>query len=529
MNKNATGVGVVDRIAVRNEGIFLTGWAFDRLTGGPLKYRVLLDGVEIEPLRVDSIYRADVCEHLAIDGSIHCGFRIACSIPESKSDGRIDVIVKGKDPSGDFLLNMGSGVNPELADLKLAQNADASDGSPVVKVKVSTQSGTVSCPNILAVFGEPNSGKTHFSHWLSGLDGIYWIHTDLILNSLVSEVNESSRFWVESQACDAHYNLHQFVNSELFSVEAFSSALAHEINKMLEECVTVHTIVVEGYVMREYERIFRLIGVPEERLHACVASADCDGKYYIDGFDVTGGDYQETVASVKQVFRDKCWKLTIPKSTYQDLSTVFQEGVSGPVEAVAKTDSRTQEKFVCSGLQEVVDSESFFLDVGCNAGYFCFALARRKKLEAVGVDMSLQWLKIGSHVSSSFESLRGVSFLHMDAFEFFQRNKQRFDVIHCASTYHYFRDRQREFLQSTHDALVPGGLCVLEVEIANEDDAEAHLFYRSRGVDSSPCAFPNKKAFIEQIAGLFCIENESESVFQAGSFYERTYFHLRAI
>jgi hypothetical protein len=101
-----------------------------------------------------------------------------------------------------------------------------------------------------------------------------------------------------------------------------------------------------------------------------------------------------------------------------------------------------------------------------------------------------------------------------------------FDVLHCASTYHYFRDRQAEFLDAAAGALADGGTLVLEVELAPEDAGSA-VVWRSRKVDAEPCAFPTKEAFLKQIEGTFQVEAEFPSVPQGGSFYPRTYVHLR--
>ena len=119
-----------------------------------------------------------------------------------------------------------------------------------------------------------------------------------------------------------------------------------------------------------------------------------------------------------------------------------------------------------------------------------------------------------------------IAFFEVEVFDFLNENPDSFEIIHCASTYHYFSDRQVDFLGAAHRALSHEGTLVLEVELADKG-TEPEVIKRSRAVDSTPCAFPNRAMFLEQISGLFQIVAEFESVFQSGSYYHRVYFHLR--
>jgi ubiquinone/menaquinone biosynthesis C-methylase UbiE len=103
-----------------------------------------------------------------------------------------------------------------------------------------------------------------------------------------------------------------------------------------------------------------------------------------------------------------------------------------------------------------------------------------------------------------------------------------FDIIHCASTYHYFRDRQIEFLRAVNRALKSNGTLVLEIELSDKGNNPT-LERLSRGVDRTPCTFPNRPMFLEQINGLFSINAEFKSIFQEGSFFDLQYFHLTPI
>jgi SAM-dependent methyltransferase len=243
----------------------------------------------------------------------------------------------------------------------------------------------------------------------------------------------------------------------------------------------------------------------------------------VEGLDVTGHRYDEVIEHIRQSFRTKCLKTTVPKSSYQSFKSM---GLSQINDRNAASD--TLAKYAASHLDDVAQASDRFVDIGCNAGYFCFRLADKTSGTIIGVDRARSWLEIASHMNNSIFLRDNIAFFNAEALEFLSENPDSFEIIHCASTYHYFRERQVDFLREAHRALTNNGTLVLEVELA-DTGTEPETTKRSRGVDSTPCAFPNRAMFLEQISGLFQIEAEFESVFQRGSYYDRVYFHLRRL
>jgi SAM-dependent methyltransferase len=243
----------------------------------------------------------------------------------------------------------------------------------------------------------------------------------------------------------------------------------------------------------------------------------------VEEFDVTDRRYDAVLKHIQNIFLTKCSTITIPKSRYQSFKSL---GFPGP--AGVDSDSNTAEKYAASHLDEVIQATDPIVDIGCNTGYFCFRMADKTRGAIIGVDIARNWLELASHLNNSIFPRNNINFLNIGALEFLCANPNSFEIIHCASTYHYFREHQIAFLREVHRALKPSGILVLEVELANTND-EPEILKRSRGVDSTPCAFPNRLMFMQQISGLFQVDNEFESIFQKGSFYSRVYFHLRPV
>jgi O-antigen biosynthesis protein len=377
--------------------------------------------------------------------------------------------------------------------------------------------------NFVAVYGRPNSGKSTLAHALSGIDGFLCLQADEILAfQIAPTLANRSDFWTYQHRPQGEMDIGKYIDSESYNHSLFVRCLTEQLHYRLQQAQTVNVVVLEGYVFKNYSHIFLDLGLPPERTLALHAVCS-EGRHMVEGFDVTGQRYDEVLAHIRRTFRTKCLEATVSKSTYQDFDSLGL-GQSGS----KRTDSNTSAKYDASHLDDVVQASHRVVDIGCNAGYFCFRAADRTSGSVVGVDMARHWLEIASHMNNSIFLRDNVAFLEADAFDFMAENPGSFEIVHCASTYHYFRDRQDEFLRVVHRALSQEGMFVLEVELA-DTGTRPEVIQRSRGVDSTPCAFPNRAMFLEHIRGLFCIRAEFRSVFQQGSYYDRVYFHLHPI
>jgi ubiquinone/menaquinone biosynthesis C-methylase UbiE len=381
----------------------------------------------------------------------------------------------------------------------------------------------VNIPNIVAIYGNPGSGKTSLSRYLSKLSGFLYLGADPIFSSHIAPCLANWEYFLAyPDLPNEHFSVSRYVESDFYDHNLFTTCLKEELRRKLQFSPNTHTVLLDGYVFKNYTLIFPDLGLLPERTLALHAS-HINGRYLVEGFDVTDGRYDAVLEHIQNIFLTKCSSITIPKSRYQSFKSL---GLPSP--AGANSDSNTAEKYAASHLDEVVQATDAVIDIGCNTGYFCFRIADKTHGTIIGVDMARNWLEIASHLNNSIFLRDNITFLNVGALEFLCANPNSFEIIHCASTYHYFREHQVAFLREVHRALKPRGILVLEVELANTD-GEPEIVKRSRGVDSIPCAFPNRAMFMQQICGLFQVDNEFESTFQKGSFYSRVYFHLRPV
>lgn len=380
----------------------------------------------------------------------------------------------------------------------------------------------VNIPNVVAIYGSPNSGKSSLSQALSKSKGFMHVDTDGIFFSYVApSIPDQKMFMVNPGQLIERFNVGKYVDSNHYDHDLFIACLKEELIGRLSRSPETHTVLLDGYILKHYSRILADLGFSSERTLVLRASIVND-RYMIEGFDVTGySSYDSVIQYIRKSFSEKCINTTLPKSHYQNFNSLN-------LPQLKKSGSDTLEKYNASHLENVIHAGDNFVDIGCNAGYFCFRVAGKSNGSIVGVDVASNWIETASHINNSIFLNDSISFVNTEAWEFLSRNPNSFEVIHCASTYHYFRERQIVFLREAHRALTPNGVLVLEVELANTG-TEPEMIKRARGVDSTPCWFPNNAMFLQQIDGLFNVEAKFESVFQKGSFYNRVYFHLRPI
>lgn len=379
-------------------------------------------------------------------------------------------------------------------------------------------------PNMVVIHGTPQHGKSNLGKALSKLDGFLNISVDSIFLQYIERyISNRMNFMAYKGRPDERFDIGKYINSEDYNYELFITFLKLEIAHKLKRGSHINTVVLEGYALKDHDKIISDINIKSQYaivLHAFIS----ENRYMVNEFDVTNYKYDEVIRNIKNIFYNKCLNMTLPKSRYQDFSSL---GLT--THDKGKTSSKTLEKYDASHLDDVIQDSDRVVDIGCNAGYFCFRAAKKTSNVIIGVDMTSHWLEVASHINNSCFFYKNISFFYEKAWVYLgEVTNSSFEVIHCASTYHYFREYQVVFLAEAHRTLTQEGRLILEIELAPSGN-EPETVMRSRKVDSLPCAFPNRQMFLQQIKGLFNIEAEYKSVFQGGSFYDRTYFHLRPI
>lgn len=188
--------------------------------------------------------------------------------------------------------------------------------------------------------------------------------------------------------------------------------------------------------------------------------------------------------------------------------------------------SKSNEKFILSKLESLVKDKKTMLDIGCNAGYFCFQSGKvNPNLRITGVDVHAGVIEQAKNINRYIYFNNNINFLHGDFLAVETLHGVTFDFIMCFSTFHYFREQQLFFLEKCHRMLTDNGTFLLEVELSNR--AEGSFVDKiKRGVDSVECYFPSKEFFENMIKNLFTIQDVRQSSFQKGSVYNRYFYEL---
>jgi len=529
--------GNVDRVEVEQSVLRLHGWAINARGEPVVDLAVVLDGCELPLWELRRCVRDDVPKVLPY-ASPFCGFDLLVSlIVLPKSAGLLNVIARESRAGVGKILSAGPGAKinwehvwrvrgavPRWRLGRVDESVGKNNSAPLpIPVSVAPDARRVSAVNFVAVYGMPSNGKTWLCQTLSTLDEILWLHSDAIFyGNIAPNLDDKTEFWTYQSRPEGHFDIKKYVDSASYNQELFIRYLKEEIRRALQDQQDVQLVLLDGYVFKHHARIFADLGLPPERTLALGVSSE-KGRYFAGEFDVTGCRYDEVLEHIRQIFRTKCLETTVPKSRYQNLDAL---GLREQGDNLASSDSDTPSKYAASRLDNIVHAEDRFADIGCNAGFFCFRVAEKTSGWVNGVDMVRSWLEVASHINNSIFRFRNVVFFEADAIDFLMEKTDSYEVVHCSSTYHYFRERQVDFLKAVRGALSRHGTLVLEVELA-DTGTNPEVIKRSRGVDASPCAFPNRAMFLEQIRGLFQVGAEFDSVFQRGSFYERKYFHLR--
>jgi len=353
---------------------------------------------------------------------------------------------------------------------------------------------------IYLISGMPNNGKTYLAHYTNTLyPNSIIIHTDDIIIDFVKEKRPER---VE-ELNDI------FTLFESFSTEDIQEFLQHfdeGLKKYFNS--TFGVLIIEGYIVERYCDQIKECFPGSEFIFVDCVKTQTEYNYRIN--DVVLNNYIDVVCYVQKLVERKLAE----KTTYQYFPELGQK----------KTNSDTALKFELMGLNKLRPG-SKFIDIGCNAGYFVIMAAKQGARLSIGVDAYREFIDIASLYSNAvFHQLGNVRFYHEDIFQF--KTDYKFDHISCASTFHYFRERQKEFIGIIYDLLEPGGLFHLEIGVGTENENEAFVQKYSRSIDSDPCYYPNHKA-LSNYFGKFEILSISPSVNQSGDAIPRFVYILK--
>jgi SAM-dependent methyltransferase len=163
-----------------------------------------------------------------------------------------------------------------------------------------------------------------------------------------------------------------------------------------------------------------------------------------------------------------------------------------------------------------------FLDIGCNSGLFCFNAKKNQAKSTTGIDINYEFIRLANDINKYKYDFNNMKWVFGDIFEFYPLST--YDMIFCASVFHYFGTKQLDFIKKLHELLDNNGIIYLEVEISPKLNIDVDI--STRGNDSQPLHYPTEKGFNVMISELFNIDNKEESAFQPGSLYTRYFYTL---
>lgn len=154
-----------------------------------------------------------------------------------------------------------------------------------------------------------------------------------------------------------------------------------------------------------------------------------------------------------------------------------------------------------------------FLDVGCNAGFFCGEALRQNAKRVVGIDQSSKF------IDDAKKRYPQAEFLNQ-SWDYLPQEK--FDVIIMLSALHYEKN-PKELLNRIYNHLSDDGLFVLETGVSHEPIKR--WIEVPRGVGS--VLYPSYDLLINTLLGEFAARQIGKSVDQKGDPLSRYVFHCR--
>jgi len=188
-----------------------------------------------------------------------------------------------------------------------------------------------------------------------------------------------------------------------------------------------------------------------------------------------------------------------------------------------KRDSNSILKYELSHLDSYDLAGKSILDVGCNAGYFLFKLRNKGASKLIGIEIGEKFITIANDLNREVFKSPSIKFILGD-FLTYQFN-DKFDLIICFSTFHYFGYNQPIFFDHCYWLLNEGGKLLLEVEELPFND-EPRIDIDSRDPNR---IYPNALKMTQYMKGRFNILNKYPSVHQKGSVYERWFYGLEKV
>lgn len=294
--------------------------------------------------------------------------------------------------------------------------------------------------NIVAIIGQPNTGKTTLAKKLKNIlpESILietdWIQIRAIKAGLLPKWKDYSKKLGQ---------LLQSLNDE--EKLNLKKLLQHEI-----DAAKSHNIIIEGYALTlpEYADI-----IPEDAIRINKESIH----------DFSEISLSALILEIQRRAREHINK-NMPRF-YQRFE--FTGGAS---------DSDSIAKWQALNLNNLIGKR--VLDVGCNTGFFTFECEKIGAAEVIGIDSAELAIDIANTLKNSIYLSHNTKFQVLDVHNVSTLGK--FDCIMALSMLHYIPD-QDIVIKQLYDMLNPGGILKLEMGVHFKTDQINGKYYPSFG------------------------------------------------
>ena len=365
---------------------------------------------------------------------------------------------------------------------------------------------------LIIISGAPEYGKSRFATLLSRSISIPYLSLDkLFENEVFPRIDKNllDKFKMNKQNLNqkVHFSISKYLNSDFFNFDLFYNKLIKKIYELLNYHNS-STLIIDGFLGNQYTKFFSMLDNFEK--HEVIFYEKYLVKMNSKHFNTQNYLYFNLISEIKNSFDYKCANI-VKHTNYQSF--------------IGTKDSDSLKKLHYLNLSTFLHRDDKLLDIGCNLGYFCFKAAKISSNSIFGIDFNENSINQAKYLRDYYFKKFNCKFLNIDFFEFnIYSEHEKFNVIVCLSTFHYFGNRYQNFFSSCYALLFKSGILILEIELCDSD--EDVLLESKRKMDFYPCIFPSLKKLHKLFNRYFTVLSLKKSVFQKGSLYDRYVIHL---
>lgn len=369
----------------------------------------------------------------------------------------------------------------------------------------------IKSPNIILIGGMPGNGKSTLSINLhKNIQYSHLLHSDIFFYDMPDIDN------ISPICC-----IYTYCNKPEFNYAKFLNIIVTKINKIIDDNIYINSIILDGYVFYKFKNFEKDLEKQFKNVYYLQSTKTHTGfNIEYNNNIICENSFSEDLNIDGLILEQIKNKIYNKEKLIKDIK--YQTFDFHNVQK----DSNSQNKLLKSNLLNIDLSNKTVMDIGCNSGYFCFKFAEKNAKTIYGIDNNKMFLEQAYEINKCFYNFNNIIFKNDNFFDI--KFDTKFDLIFCASVYHYFSNEQKvSFFKKCYELLNKNGILVIEIELYPEN-SESKLYEYPRG-DNSILTYPSLLFIQNTISSLFNIKTYNESVKQSGSAFNRYFFLLEKI